>query len=140
MAQATCASCTRLFTVRPQSPAQTYCSDVECQRKRRQTWHKQKLATDPDYRANQLAAQQAWHARNPDYWHSYRLRRKPSDSVSPSSGIRATSDASFCGADAASGLCWIEIHTRGVTGQLLRWRIELKVKPPGGRANSDACK
>lgn len=140
MAQLLCASCNRLFTVRPQSPAQTYCSDPACQRKRRQLWNKRKLFADPDYRANQQTAQQAWHARNPDYWHSYRLRMKHPNAACPPSPPRATSDASSCGADSAAGLCWIEIHAPGVEGSLLTWRVELTVKPPASVAKSDACK
>ncbi|MBV8605718.1 MAG: hypothetical protein JO224_13605 [Pelomonas sp.] len=140
MAQATCASCARLFTVRPQSPRQTFCSDPECQRRRRRAWNQHKLATDPDYRANQLAAEQAWHARNPDYWHFYRLRRKHPVGAGPHASPRATSDASFCGADAAAGLCWIEIHTPGATGCAQAWRVELTVKPQPARATRDACK
>lgn len=140
MTQATCASCTRLFTVRPQSPAQTFCSEPECQRRRRQAWNKQKLASDPDYRANQLAAQRAWHGRNPDYWHSYRMRRKHPDAVSPLPGRRATSDASFCRAHASAGLCWIEIQTPGTTEKMQTWRVALTLKPHPTRATSDACK
>jgi len=140
MVQVVCASCKRLFTVRPQSPAQAYCSELECQRRRRQAWNKHKLATDSDYRANQLAAERAWHARNPDYWHFYRLRRKNPDAVSPSVPPRATSDASFCGADVSADLCWIEIQTPGATGRPQTWRVELTLKPHLARATSDACK
>jgi len=125
MAQAICASCTRLFTVRPQSPTQTFCSEPECQHRRRQAWDKHKPATDPDYQANQRAAQQAWRAHNPDYSHFYRLRRKRIDASSPQPSCRANSDASFCGADASAGLCWIEINSHGDAGQPMTWRVEI---------------
>lgn len=138
MAQAICASCTRLFTVRPQSPKQTFCSEPECQRSRRRAWNKLKLATDPDYRANQRAAQKAWHTRNPDYWHFYRLRHNQPAATGPLPRHRATSDASFCGADASAGLCWIEINSRGDAGQPLTWRVELTLKPP--LSSAWACK
>jgi len=140
MAQTACASCNQLFTVRPQSPAQTYCSAPECQRKRRLLWNKHKMQADPDYRANQQAAQQAWHARNPGYWHSYRLRKKPAAPPCSPGRPCATSDASSCGADAAAGLCWIEIHAPGTDGLPKTWRVELTVKPPVHFANSDVCK
>lgn len=68
MTQMVCASCGKVFSVRSQSPRQTYCSALECQRERRRRWNKGKLKADADYRANQLAAQRAWHVRNPDYW------------------------------------------------------------------------
>ena len=140
MSQTVCASCNGLFTARPQSPSQAYCSAPECQRKRRQLWNKHKMLEDPDYRANQQAAQQVWHARNPDYWHSYRLRKKHPDVAGPSVRSRATSDASSCGADSAAGLCWIEIRAPDAGGRPQTWRVELTVRPPVQRANSDACK
>jgi hypothetical protein len=59
MAQMACASCGREFTVRPQSPKQTYCSAPECQHERRRRWNRTKLKADPDYRANQRAAERA---------------------------------------------------------------------------------
>lgn len=138
MAEAICASCSQLFTVRPQSPKQTFCSQPECQRRRRQAWNKHKLATDPDYRANQLAAQQTWRARNPNYWPFYRLRRTQADVTYPIPGRSANSDASFCGADASTGMCWIEINSHGDAGQPMTWRVELTLKPPRGPAW--ACK
>jgi hypothetical protein len=140
MAQAICASCSRPFSIRPQTPTQTFCSEAECQRRRRQAWNKHKLANDADYRANQLAAERAWHARNPDYWPAYRLKRKQQDAASPTGATRATSDASFCGAGASAELCWIEIQAPGPNGQAQTWRVELTLKPPPTRATSDACK
>ena len=140
MAQTVCASCNQLFIVRPQSPMQSYCSETECQRKRRQLWNKRKLHEDPDYRANQRAAQQAWHARNPDYWQTYRGRKTSNVPIGSPRPTHATSDASSCGADAAAGMCWIEIHAPGTDGLPKTWRVELTVKPPVHFANSDACK
>lgn len=67
-----CAACRQLFRPRPQSPRQTYCRSRACQRERRQRWQEAKLRSDSDYRENQRSAQQAWCARNPDYWREYR--------------------------------------------------------------------
>lgn len=67
-----CASCGKSFLPRPNVPHQAYCSSPLCQRERRYRWHKQQLAVDSDYRANQRHAQLAWHERNPDYWREYR--------------------------------------------------------------------
>jgi hypothetical protein len=39
---------------------------------RRRRWQREKLNRDPDYRANQAAAQQRWRSRHPDYWRDYR--------------------------------------------------------------------
>jgi len=75
MANKLCVACGQPFLPRPQIPDQTYCSALDCQRERRSQWHRRKLQTDPDYRDNQLRAQQAWTQRNPDYWREYRESR-----------------------------------------------------------------
>lgn len=137
MAEAVCISCGRSFNVRPQSPTQKFCSAATCQRERRRRWAKEKLHSDPDYRANQLAAQRAWHARNPDYWKSYRGRRVGTTQQAASTSKCATSDASFFGVDVAAGLCWVEIHTAGGDGRSRIWRIELSLKPSPGTCNHE---
>jgi len=67
-----CAACGELFTPRRNVPGQKYCSKPECQRERRRRWQRQKLKEDPDYRANQAAAQRRWRERHPEYWRRYR--------------------------------------------------------------------
>lgn len=67
-----CACCGEPFEARPQVPDQAYCSAPECQRARKRQWQRTKLQSDPDYRINQRAAQQAWAQRNPGYWRDYR--------------------------------------------------------------------
>ena len=54
------AHCNDLFTPAPQVPKQTYCSKPKCQKERRKQWQKNRLQSDPDYRANQSRAQKAW--------------------------------------------------------------------------------
>ena len=72
MGRTRCAACDDLFTPRRNVPDQKYCSKPECQRERRRRWQRQKLKEDPDYRANQAAAQLRWRERHPDYWRRYR--------------------------------------------------------------------
>lgn len=67
-----CAACGKPFTPRPQKPQQEYCSLIKCQTKRRYLWQQKKLQEDKFHKENQDAAQQAWVARNPDYWKNYR--------------------------------------------------------------------
>lgn len=67
-----CAHCNDLFTPAPQVPKQTYCSKPNCQKERRKQWQKNRLQSDPDYRANQSRAQKAWTEKNPDYWRELR--------------------------------------------------------------------
>jgi len=64
--------CGSWFRPRANVPKQQYCSERRCQNARRQRWRKQKLKTDPDYRADQYAAQKRWCRKNPGYWRKYR--------------------------------------------------------------------
>ena len=63
-----CTCCGKPFEPRPQVPDQAFCSAPDCQRARKRQWQRAKLQSDPDYRINQRAAQQAWSQRNQDYW------------------------------------------------------------------------
>lgn len=55
-----CAHCDCLLDWNPRSNNQRYCGKKECQRTSKRTWQKHKMATDPDYRANQRACNKAW--------------------------------------------------------------------------------
>ncbi|WP_295448721.1 hypothetical protein, partial [uncultured Thiodictyon sp.] len=79
-------SCGQPFRPRPQNPTQTYCSQPACQRARKRDWQRAKRASDPDYRANDQAAQRTWaqaHPRvfapggrvTPTTWHATAGRR-----------------------------------------------------------------
>ena len=72
----TCLCCKRRLLVDPAVANQRYCGDPECQKARKRKWQKEKLAGDPDYRANQAEAQRQWRSRNRGYWREYR-RRNP---------------------------------------------------------------
>ena len=69
-----CRCCGQQFRPRPQNPTQTYCSDPRCQRARKRDWQRAKRAGDPDYRANDRAARQAWAQGHPGYWRDWRER------------------------------------------------------------------
>ena len=70
-----CAHCRRRFVPHPRVKTQRFCANKACQRARKAQWQREKMATDPDYQANQRNAQQAWQHRHPGYWRQYRLRR-----------------------------------------------------------------
>jgi hypothetical protein len=69
-----CAHCGSRFVPNPHIKSQRYCVKVECQRARKASWQRQKLATDPDYQANKRDSQRAWRNRNPGYWRDWRSR------------------------------------------------------------------
>lgn len=68
-----CACCGRAFRPRPQVSEHRFCSAAACQRARKRLWQQATRVRDADYRLNQARAQQAWAARHPHYWQSYRL-------------------------------------------------------------------
>ena len=66
--------CKRRFVPNPAVKNQRYCGSVNCQKARKRAWQKERLAHDPDYRANEAQAQSQWMSRNKDYWKEYRKR------------------------------------------------------------------
>jgi len=119
-----CAGCGGLFTPRPNVPHQRFCSDAACQRRRRAHWQRAKLKQDPDYRANQAAAQRRWRERHPHYWREYRQshpeyrtrnrdqqrqrnRRRGRLATSPSSPTIAKMEACREEASLSSGTYWL---------------------------------
>jgi len=73
--QSRCAHCRRRFAPNPRVKSQRFCSNTPCQRARKAQWQRDKMATDPDYQANQRDARQTWQRQHPDYWRHYRRRR-----------------------------------------------------------------
>lgn len=72
MEEKRCAHCGCPLDLNPRAKNQRYCGEKECQRARKRLWQKGKMASDPDYRANQQECNKAWRGRNPDYWRNYR--------------------------------------------------------------------
>ena len=72
MGRKRCAACGEGFNPHRHVPDQQYCSKPACQRERRRRWQQAKLKQDPDYLANQSAAQRRWRERHRDYWRQYR--------------------------------------------------------------------
>ena len=64
--------CKRFFEPDPRVKNQRYCGEKDCQRARKRKWQKDKLAADPDYKANQRDCQKEWLHRHPDYYKKYR--------------------------------------------------------------------
>jgi len=72
MEEKRCDHCGCFLDLNPRCKNQRYCRKKECQRARRRTWQREKLAADPDYRANQRECSKAWRDGHPDYWSNYR--------------------------------------------------------------------
>ena len=67
-----CVCCKRIRPRNPRVKNQKYWGAKSCQQARKNKWQREKLRTDPDYRADKLDIQQSWRARNSDYWKRYR--------------------------------------------------------------------
>jgi len=67
-----CRYCQKLFQPSKYQPRQMVCGDPACQRKRRTEYHRQKIATDPEYREVCRDSPRKWRVRHPDYWKRYR--------------------------------------------------------------------
>ena len=74
MGQRRCRYCQKLFQPSKFQPRQTVCSEPDCQRRRRTDYHKEKIASDPEYRQDCRDSPRKWRARNPDYWKQYRQK------------------------------------------------------------------
>jgi hypothetical protein len=65
-----CLGCSTFFI--PRNKLQTHCSTPACQRARKASWQRQKLATDPEYAQSQKLSNNKWLANTPNYWKNYR--------------------------------------------------------------------
>ncbi|MDD2467074.1 MAG: hypothetical protein PHI97_24025 [Desulfobulbus sp.] len=71
-----CKACRRITPVNPRNLNQQYCNRADCQRARKREWQRNKRASDPDYRQNQIDCQKRWRERHPGYWQDYRERKR----------------------------------------------------------------
>lgn len=72
MINSICIHCGKSFKSNPRVKNQRYCSQNDCQKARRASWQRQKMATDQDYRENKQRCQRQWQECNPDYYRLYR--------------------------------------------------------------------
>ena len=70
MEQVPCVHCGKFFTRRNRD--QNYCKNPECQKARKAAWQRNKINTDPDYKADQKLSKKKWALANPGYWKEYR--------------------------------------------------------------------
>jgi hypothetical protein len=75
MGERRCRYCQEIFQPSKFQPRQAVCSGAGCQRKRRTDYHREKIATDPEYREVCRDSPRKWRAANPGYWKRYREKR-----------------------------------------------------------------
>ena len=72
MVERRCRYCERSFQPPKYQLGQSVCNELDCQRRRRADYHRQKIAADPEYRQVCRDSPQKWRAHHPDYWRRYR--------------------------------------------------------------------
>lgn len=78
MKELPCINCGRDFPRSPRHKNQNYCQRKSCQRAKNADWQRNRMRTDPEYRAGQKLSQKKWVSGNPDYWKQYRARNPES--------------------------------------------------------------
>ena len=74
-----CEQCGELYFPHPRTVRrQRTCPEAMCKRDQKNAWQRKRRAEDADYRANDTRCNQAWAARNPDYWKDRRRQAKSS--------------------------------------------------------------
>jgi len=74
MKKITCINCSQEFVQSPRHKNQNYCRKQACQRAKKADWQRNRLKTDPEYKATQKLSHRKWLEANPDYWKGYRER------------------------------------------------------------------
>lgn len=74
MKEGICINCGRSFITSPRHKNQSYCRKEHCQRAKKADWQRQKMRTDPEYKASQKLSNRKWIASHPGYWKRYRER------------------------------------------------------------------
>jgi len=68
MGERVCRYCQHSFQPSKFQLAQAVCSDPDCQRRRRNDYHRRKIATDPVYQQVCQDSVRKWRAAHPGYW------------------------------------------------------------------------
>jgi hypothetical protein len=74
MIERRCRYCERALQPSKYQPGQSVCGEPDCQRRRRAEYHRQKIASDPEYRQVCLDSIRKWQSRNPAYWRQRRQK------------------------------------------------------------------
>lgn len=72
MSQRVCKYCQEPFRPSKFHPEQQVCLKEDCQRKRRNEYHRRKRERDPEYRQTCLDSQKKWRDAHPEYQQEYR--------------------------------------------------------------------
>lgn len=66
-----CRYCQQSFQPSKYRPEQSVCSQPDCQRRRRNDYHRNKIATDPEYAQVVRDSRKKWRTEHPDYQKHY---------------------------------------------------------------------
>jgi hypothetical protein len=68
-----CLYCSKPFDPSPFHPKQASCLSPACQRRRRNDYHRSRIAADRDYRQQCVDSRKSWRENHPDYQRHYRM-------------------------------------------------------------------
>ena len=72
-----CACCGKQKLANPKLKGnQLYCGDHDCQKARKAAWQRQKMASDPEYRADQKEGLRKWRKNRPLDQHQKQYRQR----------------------------------------------------------------
>lgn len=66
-----CVYCEKAFQPSKYRPDQKICSDADCQKRRRADYHRNKIASDPEYAQVVRDSQKKWREAHPSYQREY---------------------------------------------------------------------
>src|SRR5579864_4929696 len=72
MIERRCPYCHKSFIASKCQPSQTVCGQADCQRRRRSSYRRNKIAADQKYREACRQSARQWRKEHPDYWRQYR--------------------------------------------------------------------
>ena len=72
MIERRCPYCHQTFIASKCQPTQIVCCQAGCQRQRRSSYRRKKIAADPNYAEACRQSARQWRKEHPDYWKQYR--------------------------------------------------------------------
>lgn len=72
MIERRCPYCHKFFIASKCQPSQAVCGQADCQRRRRSSYRRNKIAADPKYREACRQSARQWRKEHPEYWRQYR--------------------------------------------------------------------
>jgi hypothetical protein len=97
-----CRFCQKLFELSKFCPDQDVCADPACRSRRRNEYHRQKIASDPEYAEVVRDSRRKWREAHPDYQKTYRQTHEAAVERNRTLQEAPRLDREFCAGKVAS--------------------------------------